>query len=220
MLRIENITKSFAGTPPVVALKGVSLSLDSGGFAALVGPSGSGKTTLLNLASGLDRPSTGSIWIGDQEISSLSEKELTEFRSRRLGFVFQAFNLFPILSAVENVEYTCRIRGDSPKESRAIALEALRAVGLGDKVRSRPNELSGGQQQRVAVARALATRPEIIFADEPTANLDSRTAHELIDLFESLNREKGVTFLFSTHDTKIIDRVRTVVRIADGQLSS
>ncbi|RYG56466.1 ABC transporter ATP-binding protein, partial [bacterium] len=201
---------------PVV--KGVSFQLHAGDFAALIGPSGSGKTTLLNLASGLDQPTSGEILCGGSRLDQLSASELTRFRADHVGFVFQAYNLFPVLTAVENVEYTSLIRGDSATEARARAREALDAVGLADKEHSIPSQLSGGQQQRVAVARSLATRPQLIFADEPTANLDTVTAQSLIELFEKLNRERGTTFLFSTHDSRIVERVKRRLYVQDGAI--
>jgi putative ABC transport system ATP-binding protein len=185
----------------------------------VLGPSGSGKTTLLNLASGLDHADSGKIIIAGRTVSELDQAALCAFRRQHLGFVFQAYNLFPVLSAVENVEFTSAIRGDTSADARARAVEALTLVGLGHKLHARPNQLSGGQQQRVAVARALASQPDIIFADEPTANLDSKTALSLIELFEKLNADLGVTFFFSTHDQKLADRVKTRIEMCDGKIS-
>ena len=218
ILIFENVSRVYPGTPPVTALKNVSFQLQRGAFAALVGPSGSGKTTLLNLASGLDFCSSGRIRVDNFDISNLSSKELCRFRREKLGFVFQAYNLFPALTAVENVEYTNLIRGESARVARERALQALEDVGLANKANSLPGKLSGGQQQRVAVARALATHAKIIFADEPTANLDSKTAFQLIDLFENLNRSHHVSFLFSTHDSRLVDRAREKITIQDGEL--
>ena len=217
VLEFRDIEKTYPGEPPVQAVDKVSLKLERGAFAALIGPSGSGKTSLLNLASGLDRPTRGDILISGQSIVKLSQKELCLFRRKHLGFVFQSYNLFPVLSAVENVEYTSVMRGDNRKEARKRATESLETVGLGDKLGRLPSQLSGGQQQRVAVARALATQPDIVFADEPTANLDSKTAYQLIELFERLNKELKVTFLFSTHDSKLVDRVSRKLEMKDGQ---
>jgi putative ABC transport system ATP-binding protein len=216
VLQLKNIEKTFEGPVPVQAIRGVSLELPESSFAALVGPSGSGKTTLLNIASGLDAPTSGEVLIHGTCISQLSSVDLCRFRRWNLGFVFQQYNLFPTLSAVENVEYTRIIRGDAAAEARAAAEQALKLVGLSQKLHSFPHQLSGGQQQRVAVARALATRPKVIFADEPTANLDSKTAIALIELFEELNRAEKVTFLFSTHDLKLVNRVRTPIEMQDG----
>ena len=220
VLEFRNTEKIYYGQTIVRAVDGISFSLPYGTFATFIGPSGSGKTTILNLASGLDRPSSGSVFLADEEISKLSVAELCEIRRRSLGFVFQAYNLFPVLTALENTEFTSLIRGDRPSEVRQRAREALHAVGLSDKMNVLPGKLSGGQQQRVAVARALATQPKVIFADEPTANLDSQTALQLIELFEMLNREREVSFVFSTHDHRLVDRVNTRLMIEDGKLKS
>jgi putative ABC transport system ATP-binding protein len=219
-LEFRDVTKTFEGSPPVTAVDAITIAIPRGSFSAIIGPSGSGKTTFLNLASGLDRPTAGEVRIGGKLISGLARAELCRFRSRHVGFVFQAYNLFPALTALENVEFTLKIRGDSKEVARREAVRALESVGLGDKLGSLPAKLSGGQQQRVAVARALATGPDILFADEPTANLDSKTASDLIGLFERLNSESGVTFLFSTHDRNLIDRVRTRIEIKDGRILS
>jgi putative ABC transport system ATP-binding protein len=218
-LSLKNISKVFLLDPPVAAVTQVSLELPRGGFAALVGPSGSGKTTLLNLAAGLDTPSSGEVWISGQNLAVLNKTQLSEFRRRHLGFVFQAYNLFSTLTAIENVEFTATLRGDPPKQRRERALDCLARVGLSEKANFFPDQLSGGQQQRVAVARSLATDPDLIFADEPTANLDSKSAFGLIDLFQDLNTKLGVTFLFSTHDSRLVDRVSTAYHMSDGKLS-
>ncbi len=217
-LKFSAVTKTYPGSPPVTAVGNVSIEIPRGSFAAVIGPSGSGKTTFLNLASGLDRPTDGEVYIGGQKVSGLSRTELSRFRSHHVGFVFQAYNLFPALTALENVEFTLLIRGDSRNHAREESKRALAAVGLADKFASLPSQLSGGQQQRVAVARALAAKPDILFADEPTANLDSATASELIYLFETLNAESGVTFLFSTHDRNLIERVRQKIEMKDGKI--
>lgn len=218
VLKFLNVEKIFPGAPPVHALNKVSLEIKRGDFAALIGPSGSGKSTMLNLAAGLDVPTHGTVEIGGQDVSRLSQNELCRVRRERLGFIFQSYNLFPVLTAVENAEYTCVMRGDNRQLARERALRALEAVGLGDKPNRYPTELSGGQQQRVAVARALTTEPDFILADEPTANLDSKTALQLIELFEELNRSLGVTFLFSTHDHNLVSRVRRQLEMRDGEL--
>ncbi|MGE3262087.1 MAG: ABC transporter ATP-binding protein [Bacteriovoracia bacterium] len=218
VLKFLNVEKIFPGAPPVHALNKVSLEIKRGDFAALIGPSGSGKSTMLNLAAGLDVPTHGTVEIGGQDVSRLSQNELCRVRRERLGFIFQSYNLFPVLTAVENAEYTCVMRGDNRQLARERALRALEAVGLGDKPNRYPTELSGGQQQRVAVARALTTEPDFILADEPTANLDSKTALQLIELFEELNRSLGVTFLFSTHDHNLVNRVRRQLEMRDGEL--
>ncbi len=202
----------------VRALDSVGLTIGNGEFVALKGSSGSGKTTLLNIASGLDRPSEGRVVLAGEDITNRSVQELTEFRARRIGFVFQSYNLFRDLTVLENIEFTSVLRGDSESDARARAEAALKDVGLGSKGNAFPKQLSGGQQQRVAVARAIAMKPAMIFADEPTANLDSKTAVELIQLFEEMNRKTGITFLFSTHDPQLLDRVRRIVEIRDGKI--
>lgn len=219
VLEFERVSKTYAGAEGVRALKDISFRLEKGSFSALIGPSGSGKTSLLNLASGLDLPSEGKVRIAGQDISALGFDDLCRFRSRFLGFVFQSYNLFPVLTAVENVEFTSLIRGDPPPEARGRALDCLRKVGLETKAHSLPSKLSGGQQQRVAVARALATDPQVILADEPTANLDSTNALQLVELFQELNARHGVTFLFSTHDPRLYDRVNETLELTDGELT-
>ena len=219
VLKLDQVSKIYAGASVVKALDRVDFELPRGAFAAIVGPSGSGKSTLLHIASGLDSPSQGEVILGGESLFKLSARELSRFRLNKIGFVFQAYNLFPVLSAVENVEFSSLARGDSSSTSRKRAMLALEKVGLSDRAHFFPNQLSGGQQQRVAVARALASEPQVIFADEPTANLDSQTAHQLIDLFQNLNREFGVTFLFSTHDSKIVDRVSLKLTMQDGRLA-
>lgn len=220
LIVLENISKVYPGTPPVEAVKDVSFTLQKGCFAVLVGPSGSGKTTLLNLVSSLDRPTHGHIYLNNQRISDMTTQQLTQLRRDHIGFVFQSFNLFPMLTAVENVEYTLILRHTPQAEARKKALEALEMVGLSDQVDRFPRQLSGGQQQRVAVARALASQADIVFADEPTANLDSKTAFMLIDLFERLNQQAELSFLFSTHDSRLVDRARTKLIMEDGHLKA
>lgn len=217
-LRFEKVNKIYGTTYPVSALKDISIKLETGSFAALIGPSGSGKTTFLNLAAGLDYASSGEVWIGEQKINDLPKKELNRFRSFNIGFVFQSYNLLQTLTAIENTELISIIRGDDPKQVRKNALTALESVGLLDKKDFYPQQLSGGQQQRIAIARALVTSPKIIFADEPTANLDTTTAYQLIELFEGLNKNHGVTFLFSTHDSRMIDRVKEKITLKDGSI--
>lgn len=219
-LELRSVEKIFEGTPPVTAVSEVSFTLPSGGFGALVGPSGSGKTTLLNLAAGLDTPTRGDVLISGQRLADLSPHEMSLFRRRHVGFIFQSFNLFPALTVLENIEFTSVIRGDPAKESRARALEALHDVGLGQKANVFPDQLSGGQQQRVAVARALASEPTIVFADEPTANLDSKTAMDLIALFARLNSNLKITFLFSTHDQRLVEAVKILFPMTDGRIVS
>ncbi len=220
VLVFQNVVRTFPGAPPVKAVDQVSFTIPRGDFAALMGPSGSGKSTVLNLAAGLDLPTEGVVRISGVLVNELKTADLCRFRRDHLGFIFQSYNLFPVLTAVENAEYTCIIRGEKAKAAREKAMESLRAVGLSDKANRYPTELSGGQQQRVAVARALATNPDLILADEPTANLDSKTAQQLIELFEELNQARKVTFLFSTHDHSLVNRVRSRYEMHDGKLKS
>ncbi len=218
VLELKAVEKTYEGPPPVTALHGIDLQVFSGDFAAIVGPSGSGKSTLLNIASGLEKPTAGHVHLAGIDVASQTSEQLCELRRHKLSFIFQSFNLFPVLSAVENVEYTLLIRGDDKVKARKKALESLELVGLKDRSNHLPTELSGGQQQRVAVARALTMDPSIIFADEPTANLDSKNALQLIDLFVSLNKSLGMTFLISTHDPRVVDRASRRIDIQDGLL--
>lgn len=206
------------GKIPVKALKGVSLEISEGEFTAIVGPSGSGKTTLLNIIGGLDRPTSGYVEVGGVDISGLSDNQLIDFRKDHIGFVFQAYNLIPVLTARENVAFVMLLQHRSAQERNARAESLLAAVGLSDKMDKRPAELSGGQQQRVAVARALASKPSFILADEPTANLDSASTANLLDIMYRLNQEEHITFVFSTHDQRVIDRARRVVTLVDGKI--
>lgn len=215
---LEKVSRVYSGTPPVEAVKDVSFALEEGSFAVLVGPSGSGKTTLLNMISGLDHVTSGRILLGGYEITQMGADQLSKLRREQIGFVFQSYNLFPVLTAVENVEYTALLRGDPQQSARERAIESLKSVGLETKLHSFPGQLSGGQQQRVAVARALASKARIVFADEPTANLDSKTAFQLIDLFEKLNADRNLTFFFSTHDSRLVDRGRQKLVMEDGRL--
>lgn len=200
------------------ALNGVDLAIAPGDFAALAGPSGSGKTTLLNLFGALDVPTTGEVYLDGQALADLSARQLAELRLHKFGFVFQAYNLIPVLSARENVEFVMELQGVPAVERRRRALQLLEEVGLNALAEKRPLEMSGGQQQRVAVARAMASGPRLVLADEPTANLDSETAGRLLDLMERLNRERGVTFLFSTHDPLVIAKARRRIRLQDGRV--
>jgi putative ABC transport system ATP-binding protein len=200
------------------ALRDVTLAVESGEFTALAGPSGSGKTTLLNLFGALDAPTRGAVAIDGTDLAQLSRSELAALRLAKLGFVFQAFNLIPVLSARENVEFVMELQGLAAAARRERALAMLAEVGLAELANKRPLEMSGGQQQRVAIARAIVSEPRVVLADEPTANLDSVTAGHLIELMQRLNRERGVTFLFSTHDPRVIERARRVVRLRDGSV--
>ncbi len=216
---IENLRKSYHDPAVEVhALDGVNLTFTKGEFTAIVGPSGSGKTTLLNMIGGLDKPDSGRILIGDDDITQLTSRKLIDFRMRNIGFVFQSYNLIPVLTALENVEFIMNLQGLGRefRQKRAIAL--LESVGLGDRIHSRPAKLSGGQQQRVAVARALASHPRFILADEPTANLDSAATRNLLEIMEKLNREEQVTFIFSTHDQRVVNKARRVIVLEDGQV--
>jgi len=202
----------------VKALQGVSLSIEPGEFTVLMGASGSGKTTLLNIIGGLDSPTSGSVQIDGQELASMAPNDLSDLRLHKLGFVFQAYNLIPVLSAFENTEFVPLMQGVGVEERRNRSMEMLQAVGLGGMEQRLPSELSGGQQQRVAVARALAGNPMLILADEPTANLDSKTGKELIALMRSLNEEKGVTFIFATHDPKVMEAAKRIIHLEDGKI--
>jgi len=204
----------------VHAVDGVSLTINEGEFMAIVGPSGSGKTTLLNLIGGLDKPTSGSLSVDGKDISTLSDREMTAFRLHHIGFVFQAYNLIPVLTAKENVSFVMELQGRKRSEIDRRATELLRAVGLGDRMDSRPSKLSGGQQQRVAVARALASGPQFILADEPTANLDSKSAENLLDIMERLNEQEGITFIFSTHDPRIMAKAKRIIRLEDGKITN
>ena len=215
----HNISKVYnPETIPVYAVNNVHLHLQRGEFTALVGPSGSGKTTLLNLIGGLDKPDEGNIYINGIDITKLSANELIDFRLKNIGFVFQSFNLIPVLTAKENVEFIMQLQ-KMKKIDREKRVETLfKQIGLEDKLNERPSELSGGQQQRIAVARALASKPQFILADEPTANLDSKSASNLLDIMAKLNKEENITFLFSTHDQRVIDRARRVITLVDGRI--
>ncbi|MBL7847945.1 MAG: ABC transporter ATP-binding protein [Cyclobacteriaceae bacterium] len=207
-------------TIPVIAVNHVHLHLERGEFTALVGPSGSGKTTLLNLIGGLDRPDSGSILINDVDITKLSPNQLIDFRLRNIGFVFQSFNLIPVLTARENVELIMQLQHEKKEEVDNRVRMLFEQIGLTDKMNERPSKLSGGQQQRVAVARALASKPKFVLADEPTANLDSKSAANLLDIMALLNKEENITFIFSTHDARVIERARRVITLVDGQVHS
>ena len=202
------------------ALNEVSIRIHCGDFATLCGPSGSGKTTTLNLIGALDIPTSGKIFLEDKDLSTLSRTELSTIRRNRIGFVFQAYNLVPVLTAYENAEFVLALQNVQKKERQDRVMAILKEVGLEGMENRRPDELSGGQQQRVAIARAIVSEPAIILADEPTANVDSATADSLLDLMEKLNREKEVTFLFSTHDQRVINRAKRIIRMRDGKLAS
>lgn len=217
----EGVTKEYADHGvPVLAVRGVDMKISRGEFTAIVGPSGSGKTTFLNLISGLDKVSDGKVWLNGKLLSEMSGRELSDFRRDNIGFIFQAYNLIPVLSIEENVEYIMLLQGVPKAERRARVYQTLSGLGLDGMEQRRPPELSGGQQQRVAVARAIVSRPAIVLADEPTANLDSTTAVELIEMMRTLNEDSGITFIFSTHDPRVMERARRLITLTDGQISS
>ena len=219
IVRVDNVTKIFkSGEIEVKALNGVSLTIEEGSFQALAGPSGSGKTTLLNLIGALDVPTSGQLWIEDVNLSKLNDSQLSDLRLEKLGFVFQAYNLIPVLTAYENAEYVLLMQGVPAQERKQRVEKILEEVGLKDQMHKRPGEMSGGQQQRVAVARAIVAKPRLVLADEPTANLDSKTGAALLDLMVKLNEDHGVTFLFSTHDPMVMERARTIVHLKDGSI--
>ncbi|MBS1904575.1 MAG: ABC transporter ATP-binding protein [Bacteroidetes bacterium] len=216
----HNVSKVYQEAVPVHAVNNVHLHIEKGEFVALVGPSGSGKTTLLNMIGGLDKPTTGHVEVGGVNITGLKDNELIDFRLKNIGFVFQSYNLIPVLTAGENIEFIMLLQGRGKSERTARVVELLREVGIEDKRDTRPSDLSGGQQQRVAVARALASKPQFVLADEPTANLDSKSASTLLDMMLTLNREEQMTFVFSTHDARVIERARRVITLEDGRVVS
>ncbi|MCF8234314.1 MAG: ABC transporter ATP-binding protein [Bacteroidales bacterium] len=221
IIEVKNLHKIYDETNvPVKAVNGIDLKVEKGEFTAIVGPSGSGKTTLLNMIGGLDKPTKGEVVINDTKIHDLKSKDMINFRLMNIGFVFQAYNLIPVLTAKENVAFIMELQKVSRKDRNQRAMELLRNTGIGDKANYRPGDLSGGQQQRVSVARALASKPQFILADEPTANLDSKSTADLLDMMLEMNRESEITFIFSTHDQRVIDRAWRVVTIEDGKISS
>lgn len=221
VVALSGVTKLYTqGSLEVQALRGLDLTVGKGEFTALIGPSGSGKTTTLNLVGGLDSPTSGSVAVEGVDLGTLNRKQLSHLRRDRIGFVFQSYNLIPVLTAYENAEMVMWVQGVPAPERRKRVMELLHAVGLDGLEDRRPTELSGGQQQRVAIARAIASDPAVVLADEPTANVDSETAENLISLMEALNRDRGVTFLFSTHDPRVVERVKRVVRLVDGRVDS
>ncbi|HET9513682.1 MAG TPA: ABC transporter ATP-binding protein [Gemmatimonadales bacterium] len=215
MLRCEGLTQTYlSGGRPLTVLKDISFALEDGGFLAIVGPSGSGKTTLLGLLAGLDRPASGKVWLDEVDLTGLDEDARARLRADRVGFVFQSFHLIPTLTARENVQVPMELRGEEGAAARAAAL--LGRVGLGDRMDHYPAQLSGGEQQRVALARAFSIRPRLLFADEPTGNLDARTGHTIVDLMLELNRESGTTLVLVTHDPQLAKLARRTIRLADG----
>ena len=221
IVRLEAVSKIYQqGQLEVRAVDNVSLEIDTGDFCALCGPSGSGKTTILNMIGGLDVPSSGKVWLENRNLASLSRAEVADIRRDRIGFVFQAYNLIPVMTAYENAEFVLKLQGVPEAECQDRVMAILQEVGLAGMEHRRPDEMSGGQQQRVAIARAIVTRPAIVLADEPTANVDSVTADALLDLMQKLNKEDGISFLFSTHDQRVMDRARRLIRLRDGRIES
>ena len=221
VIEVKDVHKIYSETEVQVnAVDGVTIDFQEAEFAAIVGPSGSGKTTLLNLIGGLDMPTSGRILIDGVDLTELKSSQVIDFRMRNIGFVFQAFNLIPVLTAKENVEFIMSLQKWPAKEKDERTLELLKAVGLADRINSRPAKLSGGQQQRVAVARALASRPKFVLADEPTANLDSKSATKLLEIMETLNHEEKITFIFSTHDPRVVKMAHRVITLEDGKVVS
>ena len=215
-ITFKNVTKKYGDFD--TALSKINFSVKEGEFVALAGPSGSGKTTILNIAAGLDNPSAGLVSLLDKDLKKLSKKQLLALRRQHVGYVFQAYNLFPVLTALENVEYPLALSNVPQEKRRILATQALKEVGLSSMAHRFPSQLSGGQQQRVAVARAIAKHPKIVFADEPTANLDSQTAHKLLELFSKLNKQKNITFVFSSHDPAVLKMAKRIIKVSDGTI--
>ena len=220
VIETKNLSKTYEGVVPVTAVNNITIDFEHNEFTAVVGPSGSGKTTFLNIIGGLDRPTSGEVTVDGVEVNNLSDNEMIDFRLNNIGFVFQSYNLIPVLTAKENTEFIMLLQNRPEGERNARVKELLAEVGLVEQANKRPSQMSGGQQQRVAVARALASKPKFILADEPTANLDSKSAESLLDLMKKLNKEEGITFIFSTHDQRVIDRAKRVITLVDGQIVS
>ncbi len=219
IVRVENVRKVYHDNGvPVDALRGINLTVSPGDFSVIAGPSGSGKTTLLNIVGTLDKPTEGKVYLDGEDVASKTRRELADMRLRKIGFVFQAYNLNPVLSALENVEFTMMLRGIDAGKRKRKSLALLEELGIGELANKRPNEMSGGQQQRVAIARAISNEPRLVLADEPTANLDSETAVKLLELMERLNHEDGITFVFSSHDPQVIERAHRLLILKDGQI--
>ena len=219
VIEIKDLVKIYTNTAMEVrAVDNVNLTIEKGEFTAIVGPSGSGKTTLLNMIGGLDQATSGQILVDGIDIATLNAKQLVDFRLHNIGFVFQSYNLIPVLTASENVSFIMEMQGLDKATIQSRTTEILTEVGLGDRMESRPNQMSGGQQQRVAVARAMASRPKFIIADEPTANLDSKTTEKLLEIMQELNEKENITFLFSTHDQRVVNKARRVIVLEDGKI--
>jgi putative ABC transport system ATP-binding protein len=221
IVELKNISKIYQqGEVEVKAVNDVNLAINKGDFAVLCGPSGSGKTSILNLIGGLDEPTFGDVWLEGINLANQTNAQLAEIRKNRIGFVFQAYNLIPVMTAYENAAFVLDLQGIKEKERHQRVMQTLAEVGLVGLEHRRPDEMSGGQQQRVAIARAIVTRPAIVLADEPTANVDSHTAESLLDLMQNLNQQHGITFLFSTHDQHVIDRAQRIIQVQDGKIAS
>ncbi len=219
VIKVENLEKIYEDNGvPVHALKNINLSINKGEFTVIAGPSGSGKTTLLNLLGALDKPTSGKILFVGEDLANKSKKELSKLRLKKFGFVFQAYNLIPVLTAFENIEFAMMLLNIPEKQRKEKARNLMDELGIGELADKRPNEMSGGQQQRVAVARAIVNEPEIVFADEPTANLDSKTGDNLLSLMKKMNEEKNITFIFSSHDNQVIDSAKRLIILRDGQI--
>ena len=219
ILRTEKLEKTYQDNGvPVHAIKGIDLKIDKGEFLVIAGPSGSGKTTLLNLLGALDKPTEGKVFFEDEDLTKKDKNQLSWIRLHKLGFIFQAYNLIPVLSALENIEFSMMLLGIPEKERENKALVLMDELGIKELARKRPNEMSGGQQQRVAVARAIVNNPSVVLADEPTANLDSITAGHLLDLMEQMNKNKNITFIFSSHDKQVMDRAKRLLILKDGMI--
>jgi putative ABC transport system ATP-binding protein len=221
VVKLEQVTKVYRqGAVDVHALRGLDLTVEKGEFVAICGPSGSGKTTMLNLIGALDRTTSGEVWLEGKNLNQLNRQQLSRLRRDRIGFVFQAYNLIPVLTAFENAESVLALQGGPAEERYERVMALLAEVGLEGMEHRRPHELSGGQQQRVAIVRAIAAEPAVVLADEPTANVDSETAENLLGIMDGLNQERGVTFIFSTHDNRVMERARRLVRMVDGRVAS
>lgn len=221
VIRVRELTKTYQETlVPVHALNGINLDIEQGEFTAIVGPSGCGKTTLLNMMGGLDQPTSGTVFVGDQDITQMKHGSLVDFRLHNIGFIFQSYNLIPVLTVRENIEFIMELQHKKRSDMEERVQHLVDAMGLSDKIDVRPKYLSGGQQQRVAVARALASKPKFILADEPTANLDSKSTDTLLDLMATLNEKENMTFIFSTHDQRVMDKARRIITLEDGKVIS
>jgi len=219
IIEVKNLLKIYNETQvPVNAINDVSVSFDDGEFTAIVGPSGCGKTTFLNLIGGLDQPTDGQVVIDGLNIGNLSPKKIIDFRLKNIGFIFQAYNLIPVLTSKENIEFIMQLQGASSKDRDERVKSLLAAVGLSDKIDQRPSKMSGGEQQRVSVARALASKPKFVLADEATANLDSKATENLLDIMQELNKSEGTTFIFSTHDSRVMKKARRIITLDDGKI--